>query len=109
MNQIDPFHAIDFKMTQQLENIERKVQQLAEWLNDRRRENVELAKENKLLKAEQEAQQERIGELTQRLSNTQRALAQQRGDETESSQRLREQIDQYIIDIEQCIAWLQNA
>ncbi len=109
MNQIDSFHAIDFKMTQQLENIERKVQQLAEWLNDRRRENVELAKENKLLKAEQEAQQERIGELTQRLSNTQRALAQQRGDETESSQRLREQIDQYIIDIEQCIAWLQNA
>lgn len=96
-------------MTQQLENIERKVQQLAERLTTLRRENAELAQENNKLKAGHQALQERIGELTQRLSNTQRALAQQRGDETESSQRLRKQIDQYINDIDQCIAWLQNA
>jgi predicted nuclease with TOPRIM domain len=96
-------------LTQQLENIERKVQLLAERLTALRQENTTLTQENNKLSAEQEAQQERIGELTQRLSNTQRALAQQRGDETESSQRLRKQIDQYINDIDQCIAWLQNA
>ena len=96
-------------MTGQLENIERKVQLLAERLTALRHENAALAQENNKLNAEQEAQHERIGELTQRLSNTQRALAQQRGDETESSQRLRNQIDQYINDIDQCIARLQNA
>ncbi|TAK47768.1 MAG: hypothetical protein EPO28_01670 [Saprospiraceae bacterium] len=96
-------------MTGQLENIERKVQLLAERLTALRQENAALAQENNKLNAGLQAQHERIGELTQRLSNTQRALAQQRGDETESSQRLRNQIDQYINDIDQCIAWLQNA
>jgi predicted nuclease with TOPRIM domain len=96
-------------LTLQLENIERKVQQLAERLTALRKENTALTLENNKLNAGLEAQQERIGELTLRLSNTQRALAQQRGDETESSQRLRKQIDQYINDIDQCIEWLQNA
>jgi len=96
-------------MTQQLEHIEQKVQQLVEELHNLRQQNVALLDENIKLKADQEAQNDRIGELTQRLSNTQRALAQQRGDEPESSQRLRKQIDQYISEIDKCIAWLQNA
>jgi regulator of replication initiation timing len=96
-------------MTQQLEHIEQKVLQLVEELQTLRRQNAALLEENKQLNAGQEAQNERIGELTQRLSNTQRALAQQRGDEPESSQRLRKQIDQYISEIDKCIAWLQNA
>lgn len=96
-------------MDEQLDHIELKVRQLLEQIKLLRRENDSLSQENTKLKAEQEAQQERIAELAERLTNSQRALAQQRGDTSESSQKLRKQIDQYIIEINKCIEWLQNA
>ena len=96
-------------MTPQLENIEKKVLLLVEELNSLRLRNAALSDENKTLKAEAATTEDRIGELTQRLSNTQQALAQQRGGDTESSQNLRKQIDQYILEIDKCIVWLQNA
>jgi uncharacterized coiled-coil DUF342 family protein len=95
-------------LTQQLDHIEQQVQRLVEVSNTLRQENTALLQENKKLKAEQEAQNERITELTQRLSNAQLALAEQRGDDPESSQKLRKQIDQYIREIDKCIAWLQS-
>ena len=96
-------------MTQQLENIEQKVRQLVEAMNSLRQQNAVLSKENNKLKADLEAQQERTGELTERLTNSQQALAGQRGDDSESNQKLRKQIDQYINEIDKCIEWLQNA
>ncbi len=96
-------------MTQQLENIEQKVRQLAEAMTALRQQNAVLSKENNKLKADLEAQQERTGELTERLTNSQQALAGQRGDDSESNQKLRKQIDQYIHEIDKCIEWLQNA
>ena len=96
-------------MTQQLENIEQKVRQLAEAMTTLRQQNAALFKENNKLKADLEAQQERTGELTERLTNSQQALAGQRGDDSESNQKLRKQIDQYINEIDKCIEWLQNA
>ncbi len=96
-------------MTEQLEHIESKVRQLVEELEILRHGHAILEEENNKLRAELESHEERAGELTQRLTNTQRALAQQRGDETENSQKLRKQIDQYIREIDKCIAWLQNA
>ena len=96
-------------MTQQLENIEQKVRQLAEAMTALRQQNAALFKENNKLKADLEAQQERTGELTERLTNSQQALAGQRGDDSESNQKLRKQIDQYINEIDKCIEWLQNA
>ena len=96
-------------MTQQLENIEQKVRQLVEAMTALRQQNAALSKENNKLKAELEAQQERTGELTERLTNSQQALAGQRGDDSESNQKLRKQIDQYINEIDKCIEWLQNA
>ena len=95
-------------MTQQLENIEQKVRQLVEAITVLRQQNAILSKENNKLKADLEAQQERIGELTERLTNSQQALAGQRGDDSESNQKLRKQIDQYIKEIDKCIEWLQN-
>ncbi len=74
-----------------------------------RQQNAVLSKENNKLKAEMTAQTERIGELTERLTNSQQALAGQRGDDSESNQKLRKQIDQYINEIDKCIEWLQNA
>jgi len=96
-------------MTQQLENIEQKVRLLAEAITALRQQNALLSNENNKLKADLEAQHERIGELTERLTNSQLALAGQRGDDSESNQKLRKQIDQYINEIDKCIEWLQNA
>ena len=96
-------------MTQQLDNIEQKVRQLAAAMDSLRQQNATLLRENNKLKAELEAQHERIGELTERLTNSQQALAGQRGDDSESTQKLKKQIDQYINEIDKCIEWLQNA
>ena len=95
-------------MTQQLENIEQKVRQLADAITALRQQNAVLLKENNKLKSEMTAQTERIGELTERLTNSQQALAGQRGDDSESNQKLRKQIDQYINEIDKCIEWLQS-
>lgn len=96
-------------MTQQLDNIEQKVRQLVAAMDSLRKQNATLLRENNKLKAELEAQHERIGELTERLTNSQQALAGQRGDDSESTQKLKKQIDQYINEIDKCIEWLQNA
>lgn len=96
-------------MTQQLDSIEQKVKLLLEAMNALRQQNASLLKENNQLKADLEAQHERIGELTERLTNSQQALAGQRGDDSENTQKLRKQIDQYIQEIDKCIEWLQNA
>ena len=96
-------------MTQQLDIIEQKARQLVTELESLRRQNAVLLEENIRLKAGQEAQNERIAELAQRLTNSQQALAQQRGDVSESSLKLRKQIDQYITEVDKCIDWLQNA
>ena len=97
-------------MTGQVENIEQKINTLINALNALRDENAILSEENKKLKADMAGQSDRIDELTERLSKTQQALAGQRGDnDQESSQELRKQIDQYITEIDKCIAWLQNA
>lgn len=96
-------------MTQQLDIIEQKARQLVTELESLRRQHAALLEENIRLKAGQEAQNERIAELAQRLTNSQQALAQQRGDVSESSLKLRKQIDQYITEVDKCIDWLQNA
>ncbi len=96
-------------MTQQLDSIEQKARQLADAMTVLRQQNASLLQENNKLKAELEAQHERIGELTERLTNSQQALAGQRGDDSENTQKLRKQIDQYIQEIDKCIEWLQNA
>jgi regulator of replication initiation timing len=95
-------------MTQQLDSIEQKVKLLLEAMTALRQQNASLLQENNKLKAELETQHERIGELTERLTNSQQALVGQRGDDSESNQKLRKQIDQYINEIDKCIEWLQN-
>lgn len=97
-------------MTEKVANIERKIIQLVEKTSTLRHENAVLLEENKKLKADLGVQNDRISDLTERLYNTQQALAGQRGNnDEEGSQKMRKQIDQYIKEIDQCIAWLQNA
>jgi len=97
-------------LTEQVVNIEKKIHLLIEELNALRSSNSLLKEENIKLKTDMAEQNDRIGDLTERLSNTQQALAGQRGnEETESSQMLRKQIDQYIAEIDKCVEWLKNA
>ena len=97
-------------MTGQVENIEKKILQLVEDLKSLRNDNAVLSDENKKLKTDLAEKEGQIGNLTERLSKTQQALAGQRGgSDQESSQKMRKQIDQYIEEIDKCIAWLQNA
>ena len=97
-------------MTDRVSNIEKKVLQLVELTNKLRQENAVLSEGNKKLKADMEVQNDRISNLTDRLYNTQQALAGQRGgNDKESSQKLKKQIDQYISEIDKCIEWLENA
>ena len=88
----------------------KKVVQLVELNKNLQHQNAVLTEENKKLKADLEVQNDRISNLTERLYDTQQALAGRRGDnDQESSQKLKKQIDQYIQEIDKCIAWLQNA
>ncbi len=96
-------------MTQELKQIEQKIRLLLEELDNLRKENAALTEENNKLRTNLEVQKDLASELAQRLSNSQRALARQKGDETEGSQKLRKQIDQYITEIDNCIEWLQKA
>ena len=92
-----------------LDYIAQKLQVVAEDMQALRRSKALLQQENKILKAEQKALIGRIGEIVQNFSDTRRALARQREDETGSVQDFNKQIEQYIQEIDKCIAWFQDA
>lgn len=92
-----------------LDYIAQKLQAVAGEMQALRRTNALLQQENKILKAEQTALIGRIGEVVQKFSDTRRALARQREDETGSVQDFNKQIEQHIQEIDKCIAWFQDA
>ncbi|RMG84269.1 MAG: hypothetical protein D6714_08270 [Bacteroidetes bacterium] len=97
------------KLSEQIEIINQKVARLSDRIKALESANAALSDENKQLKKELTSHQAKVGELTSRLTKTQRALEQQRDEGPAHSQKLREQIDQYIKDIDQVIEWLQNS
>jgi len=95
-------------IAEQIDNIELKVRQLV--LKNERvsKENATLREENQYLKAELDRQKGTVGVLKDKLKDTQRALDSQRDEDPEQSAKLREQIDQYIKEIDNCIEWLHK-
>ena len=93
---------------EQVENIELKVRQLVLKMERINKENAVLHEENELLKTELDRQKGTVGILKDKLENTQRVIDLQRGEEPEQSAKLREQIDQYIKEIDNCIEWLKK-
>ena len=93
---------------EQVENIELKVRQLVLKMERINKENTALHEENELLKTELDRQKGTVGILKDKLENTQRVIDLQRGEEPEQSAKLREQIDQYIKEIDNCIEWLKK-
>lgn len=93
-------------LTNQLNNIELKVRKLTKWTEHLRSENTALRDENARLKLELADQIEKIRFLKDKLDHSQRDLESK---DDEGSNVLREQLDQYIRDVDQCIEWLQKA
>jgi len=96
-------------LTNQIDNIEQKVRRLAAMMEEVRQQNGALFDENTKLRAELKSEREKAGELITKLTKTQRALEIKRKDDPESTKKLRKQMDQYILEIDECIEWLQNA
>ncbi|MCG8327450.1 MAG: hypothetical protein MI974_07185 [Chitinophagales bacterium] len=92
----------------QIDSIELKVRQLALKMERISKENASLRTENQHLKAELDRQKGTVGVLKDKLESTQRALDLQREEEPEQSAKLREQLDQYIKEIDNCIEWLHK-
>ena len=97
------------KLTTKIETIHQKVQHLAAKIENLEAEKTALLKKNKQLNAELSSQKAMVSELKTKLTKSQRTLERNREEEPEHSQKLREQIDQYIKDIDSCIEWLQNS
>ncbi len=91
-----------------IDNIELKIRQLALKMGRLQEENATLKGENDNLKAEIDRQKGTVDALKDKLSKTQGVLEQQREGQTEYSKQLKQQIDQYISEIDRCIEWLNN-
>lgn len=92
----------------QIEQIELKVRQLALKLERLHEENDEIKTENERLKAELDRQRGTVGVLKDKLEKTQGVFHQQKETASEHTQQLRQQLDQYIREIDKCIEWLHN-
>ena len=96
-------------LSEKIDNIELKIRQLALKLERFRKENADLTQKNEQLKAELDKQKGTVSALKDKLTKTQGVLERQEVNESEHSQQLKQQLDQYIREIDKCIEWLQNS
>ena len=97
------------KLTTKFETIYQKVQLLAAKIEQLEVEKAALLENNKKLSADLKSQKAVVSKLKTKLTKSQRTLEQKREGEPEDSQKLREQMDQYIKDIDNCIELLKNS
>ncbi len=96
-------------VTDKLSNIELKVRQLALKLERLNNENSTLLLENKRLKSELLQNSNKLGQMEEKVVRSKVALDTTKGDkDPEYSRKLRNEIEQYIGEIDKCIEWLQN-
>ncbi|HMN90758.1 MAG TPA: hypothetical protein PKD70_13905 [Saprospiraceae bacterium] len=95
-------------LSEQIESIEIKVRQLALKFERLQRDNAALQAENARLHAGLDKQEATIIALKNKLEQAQYALVQQVEEETEHSRKLKQLIDQYILEIDKCIEWLHS-
>ncbi len=102
---LEPQH---MSLSEQIESIEIKVRQLALKFERLQRDNAALQAENARLHAGLDKQEATIIALKNKLEQAQYALVQQVEEETEHSRKLKQLIDQYILEIDKCIEWLHS-
>lgn len=94
---------------EKLDSVELKIRQLVHKMERLNRENRELEAENKKLKAELDKQNGAVRTLKNKLEKTQQVMAvESGGGETERVELVKEQINQYIEEIDKCIEWLHK-
>ena len=97
-------------LSERIDSIELKIRELAFKLERLKKENAVLREENQELKAEAERLRQQPAEALNDNVNQKSRLEPEAQPlaETEQSEKLREQIDQYIQEIDKCIEWLNN-
>jgi len=102
---MNPTHSQQMELSSKIDGIDLKVRQLALNLEQLQRDNALLKTENEQLKSEAARYHEVATALKDKLSMTQQGM-EKRGEET--TEKLRQQIDLYIGEIDKCIEWLYN-
>ncbi len=90
------------------ENIELKIKQLALKVERLEKENLFLKNENEKQKVELDLQKDTVNALNEQLLDAQKAMANRKNEDREHSEQLKQQMDQYIREIDKCIEWLHN-
>jgi predicted RNase H-like nuclease (RuvC/YqgF family) len=97
------------EVAEKMEAIELKVKQLGLNVERLRMDNANLRRENERLKAELDhLQRGTVAELKEKLETAQRRLEGNRNGEEVPLHQLRDELDQYIQEIDTCIAWLEK-
>jgi hypothetical protein len=95
-------------VTDLFENIELKIKQLALKVERLEKENVSLKSENEKQKVELDLQKDAVSDLNEQLLEAQMAVSSKKNEDREYSEQLKQQMDQYIKEIDKCIEWLHN-
>jgi len=93
-------------ISDKVSRIELKIRQLALKIERLENDNKSLLDENQLLKAELSKGGSKSSDLELKLAKAQHALVEKRENDPVETKRLRKKIDQYVVEIEKCIEWL---
>lgn len=94
--------------SEQFERIEAKVRQLLTLVKQLRRESAGLQEENRELKTHIAQRDAAIRALQVQVERANQDLAKLRHEETEQSEKFKEQVDQYVKEIDKRIELLAN-
>ena len=95
-------------VTDLFENIELKIKQLTLKVERLEKENIALKSENEKQKVELDLQKDTASALNEQLLEAQMAVSSKKNEDREHSEQLKQQMDQYIKEIDKCIEWLHN-
>ncbi len=95
-------------VTELFENIELKIRQLALKVERLEKENLALKNKNEKQKVELDLQKDTVNALNEKLQEAQKAVSSRQNEDREHSEQLKQQMDQYIKEIDKCIEWLHN-
>lgn len=96
-------------LSKRLDSFELKIRQLGSKLERLRGENADIRAENEILKEELDRRQGVINALKDKLERTHREMnVRETKAEDSDPDRVRQQIDYYLHEIDKCIEWLEQ-
>jgi len=95
-------------LTQQIESLLLKTKQLALKLERLQHENSTLKEESALLQKEIDRNKEMAGKIREKTKKVHVAVENEAEGNAISAEQLKQQLNQYIDEIDKCIEWLHN-